>query len=211
MTVRMILASRNPGKAKELLRLFAEPRIELEPMSRHVPDDFEVEETEATFEGNAWLKALALCEKTGLPSLADDSGLEVDALAGRPGVYSARFAGKGATDQDNNALLLEQLKDVPPQERSARFRCVLVFAVPSTSGPRKVGAAHGAVEGTIVTTPRGRHGFGYDPLFEPLETPGTTTAEMPPEQKDRLSHRARAAQKLAPLVSRWIEGPDSRG
>lgn len=205
MTVRIVLASRNAGKARELFRLFAEPRITLSPMSQHVPDGFEVDETQSTFEGNAWLKALALCQQTGLPALADDSGLEVDALGGRPGVYSARFAGSGASDEDNNALLLRQLGAAPALQRRARFRCVLVLAAASHSGPRRIGSAQGTVEGTIVRVPRGENGFGYDPLFEPLETPGLTTAEMSPERKDQLSHRARAARQLTPLLSAWLD------
>lgn len=199
------VASRNPGKARELSSLFAEPRIRLVSLSELVPPDFEVDETESSFEGNAWLKALAVCGATGLVALADDSGLVVDALGGRPGVYSARYAGAGASDQANNELLLRELRGVPRERRGARFRCSLALAAPSSTGPSRVGSADGVIEGRILDAPRGAGGFGYDPLFEPLETPGLTTAEMPPERKNELSHRARAARALLPALLELVE------
>jgi len=199
---RIILASGNEGKVRELSRLFDEPRIELCTMKKHVPDGFEVDETGATFEDNAWLKALEVCELTGAPTLADDSGIEVDALDGRPGVHSARYSGGG--DQANNELLLKELLDVPMEKRTARFRCVLTFAAPSENGPKKIAIESGAIEGRIVFSPRGDHGFGYDPLFECFEFPGLTTAEITPDQKNSISHRGLAAAQLLPSLEKWL-------
>ncbi len=208
MMTEIVLASGNEGKLKELELLFDEPRLRLINMKRLVPAGFEVEETGTTFEENAWLKALEVCRVTGKPALADDSGIEVDALGGRPGVYSARYAGTSATDEDNNRLLLEELAEIPPEKRTARFRCVLAFAAPASEGPEKVAIASGVIEGRILNAPRGDHGFGYDPLFEPLELPGKTTAEIPPEQKNAISHRAQAARAMAPLLKKWLRGGD---
>lgn len=202
---KIVLASGNPGKVKELARLFAEPRIELVSQKGLVPPGFEVEETGTTFEENAWLKALAVCEQTGLPALADDSGLEVDALGKRPGVYSARYAGVGATDEQNNALLLRELEGTKAEERTARFRCVLALAVPSPEGPRRIASASGAVEGRIIEKARGENGFGYDPLFEQFEWPGLTTAEISPEQKNRISHRGAAAKAILGSLREWLD------
>lgn len=200
----IVLASRNVGKASELMSLIALPGITLSPMGDHVPDSFEVLETEQTFEGNAWLKAEAVCRATGLPALADDSGLEVDALGGRPGVYSARYAGPSATDLANNLLLQRELADVPPENRTARFRCVIALVAPSAAGVVRVGVREGVLEGRILLEPRGTGGFGYDPLFEPLEVPGRTTAEMSRDEKNALSHRGRAARALRPVLEAWL-------
>lgn len=202
---RIVLASGNQGKVKELSRLLAEPRIELVSQKGIVPSDFEVEETGVTFEENAWLKALAVCQETGLAALADDSGLEVDALGNRPGVYSARYAGVGATDEQNNALLLRELEGKGTEERTARFRCVLALAVPDEKGPRRVACASGTIEGRIIEKPRGENGFGYDPLFEQFEWPGLTTAELAPEQKNRISHRGAAAEAILGSLREWLD------
>lgn len=204
----IILASTNEGKVRELLRLFDEPRIVLASMKHHVPEGFEVDETGTTFEENAWLKACEVCRVTNRPALADDSGLEVDALGGRPGVFSARYAGPGATDEANNALLLRELEGVDERARTARFRCVLAFAVPGVEGPERVGCFSGAIEGRINRGPRGENGFGYDPLFEPLDRPGVTTAELVPEEKNRISHRAQAALGILPLLQEWLDRRD---
>lgn len=201
---RIVLASTNEGKAKELLRFFDLPELELITMRQVLPSSFEVEETGTTFEANAWLKAEAVCAATGLPTLADDSGLEVDALGGRPGVRSARYAGDGATDGENNGRLLEELAKIPPKERTGRFICVLVFAVPGESRPRRLASATGTLEGVLLAAARGNGGFGYDPLFEALERPGWTTAELPPEEKDAISHRGRAARALVPQLRGWL-------
>jgi XTP/dITP diphosphohydrolase len=208
MTVEIVLASGNEGKVRELARLFDEPRITLATMKHFVPEGFEVEETGTTFEANAWLKALEVCAETGKPALADDSGIEVDALDGRPGVYSARYAGVGATDQANNDLLLKELEGVPVEERTARFRCVLAFAAPGPDGPRKVAQAGGVIEGRILAGPRGENGFGYDPLFEPVRWPGRTTAEISPTEKNEISHRAEAARGILPSLTTWLDRPD---
>lgn len=200
----IILASGNEGKVRELVRMFDEERIALSTMKSHVPPGFEVEETGTTFEENAWLKAIQVCEKTGLPAIADDSGIEVDALDGRPGVYSARYAG-GAGDVANNALLLKELSGVPTEKRTARFRCVLTFAVPTETGAKKIAIASGAVEGRIVETPRGEAGFGYDPLFECFDFPGQTTAEITSDQKNSISHRGKAAALLLPSLKSWLD------
>jgi XTP/dITP diphosphohydrolase len=177
-------------------------------MSGLVPPGFEVEESGSTFEENAWLKALEVSRVTKMPTLADDSGIEVDALGGRPGVYSARYAGLGAGDEANNQLLLQELHNVPAPKRTARFRCVLAFAAPGNSGPRQVALTAGAIEGRILSAPRGVNGFGYDPLFEPLDAPGRTTAELSPEAKNKISHRAEAARAMLPLLTQWLEQPD---
>ena len=153
----------------------------------------EVEETGTTLEDNARLKAAALCGATGLPAIADDTGLEVDALGGAPGVYSARFAGPDATYADNVEHLLERLEGVEPPRRTARFSTVAVAQWPDG---REV-AAIGEVEGTIATEPRGSNGFGYDPVFVPAEGDGRTFAEMTPAEKHALSHRGRAFRTLA--------------
>lgn len=196
----------NEGKVRELVRLFDEPRISLSTMKEHVPPGFEVDETGTTFEENAWLKAIEVCQVTGRPALADDSGLEVDALGGRPGVYSARFAGAFATDEANNELLLRELSGVPDERRTARFVCVLAFAVPGPGGPQRVASYAGSIDGRIVHSPRGLNGFGYDPLFEPLERPGVTTAQISAEEKDAISHRAQAARGILPLLRGWLSG-----
>lgn len=203
--ISVLLASTSQGKLRELHRLLGDPRMELISMTNHVPSDYSVEETGTTFHDNAWLKACALAELTGLPSLADDSGIEVDALAGRPGVYSARYAGLGATDAANNALLLEELGRTGDSERRARFRCVLAFAVPSAEGPTRRAETSGAIEGRILMAPRGDHGFGYDPLFAPLEFSGRTTAELSPEEKNAVSHRGIAARAMQTHISAWLD------
>lgn len=159
------------------------------------PDDFpgcqEVEETEESFEGNALKKALAVAAFTGLPALADDSGLEVDALGGAPGVRSARYAGEGASDAENVEKLLHEMRGVPDEKRGARFVCVIALAQPD--GRAEI--FRGGVEGRIGGTPAGIGGFGYDPVFYP-EGHGRTFAEMSPKEKDSMSHRGRALGKL---------------
>lgn len=144
------------------------------------------------FEGNARIKALAARDNTGFAALADDSGLEVDALNGEPGVFSSRFAGEDASDADNNAKLLELLSDVPEEKRTARFVCTLVFV--DTNGSEIV--ARGTCEGKIGYEERGTNGFGYDPLFVSDDCDGLTTAEVPPEKKDAISHRGEALRQF---------------
>lgn len=188
--MKLVVATRNPGKVAELQRLLGElGEVTLLSLD-DVGFDREVIEDEETFEGNALKKAREVHEATGLPVLADDSGLSVDALGGAPGVLSARYAGQGATDARNNERLLRELSGVPPERRSARFTCVLALV-----GLGEPLVVRGTVEGRILGAPRGRAGFGYDPLFE-VEGSGRTAAELAPADKDRVSHRGRAAREL---------------
>ena len=191
-TGRFVLATANPDKAAEIQAILG-PTVTLVPRPDSVPD---VEETGTTLEENARLKARALAVATGYPAIADDTGLEVDALDGRPGVYSARYAGEDATYADNVAKLLVELDGVDPQRRTARFRTVAMAYWPSG---REV-AADGHVDGTIAKSPRGGSGFGYDPLFVPDAGDGRTFAEMTGEEKHALSHRGRAFRALAALL-----------
>lgn len=184
-----MLATANPDKAAEIAAVLG-PAVELLPRPDHVP---EVVEDADTLRGNARLKAAALCEATGQPALADDTGLEVDALGGEPGVHSARYAGPAATYDDNVRRLLAELDGVPERQRTARFRTVALARFPDG---REV-AVEGVVEGRITTVRRGSAGFGYDPVFVPLEGDGRTFAEMSPDEKHVLSHRGRAFRALA--------------
>ncbi len=189
---RIVVASANPKKAAELAALLAELPVEVVPRPPEVP---EVVEDGDTFLDNARLKAVALAAATGDAALADDSGLEVDALGGAPGVHSARYAGESATDADNVALLLAELDGLgvtDPSARTARFRCVLVLRQPD--GTEVV--ADGVVEGTICAVPVGEGGFGYDPVFVPAEGDGRTFAQMAVEEKQAISHRGRALRAL---------------
>jgi XTP/dITP diphosphohydrolase len=159
----------------------------------------------ATFEANARIKARFAAEATGLPSLADDSGIEVDALGGGPGVRTRRYAGPDATDASNNARLLTALEGLPPDRRGARYVCVLALALPGARGPRgglPIEVRRGTCRGRIATSPRGGGGFGYDPIFEPAaERPGGRTLGLySPAEKHAISHRARAARRMAPVL-----------
>ena len=191
--MRVVLATANPDKAREIGQVLAGAGIELVPRPEHVPD---VDETEDTLVGNVRLKAHALCTATGLAALADDTGLEVEALDGAPGVFSARYAGPGATYADNVAKLLAELGE--RSDRRARFRTVICLARPD--GTELV--AEGAVDGEIATEARGDAGFGYDPVFIPSEgLERRTFAEMTAEEKNAVSHRGRALRNLATLLS----------
>ncbi len=189
---RFVLATANPDKAREIAAVLDGEglALELEPRSAEIP---EIDETGETLEENARLKAAEICTWTGLPSMADDTGLEVDALDGAPGVRSARFAGEHATYQDNLELLLRRLAGTAPEARTARFSTVAIARWPDG---REV-AAHGSVEGRITLEPRGEGGFGYDPVFVPDEGDGRTFAEMSPTEKHACSHRGRAFRTLA--------------
>lgn len=212
--MRLLIATRNDGKVRELRRLLA--GLPLEPVG---PVDagltLEVEETGTTFEANAEAKARAFAEASGLPALADDSGLVVDALGGRPGVHSARFAGPPRSDARNLARLLEELRDVPEGRRQARFVCVAALALPAP-GPAWAGLAAGEVrlfrgvcEGRIGFVPRGTDGFGYDPVFLPAGH-ARTFAELPAGLKDGLSHRGAALRALVGELARAL-GTDPVG
>ena len=187
MTLRIVLATANPDKARELAALL--DGFDVVPRPAGLPD---VEETEDTLEGNARLKAVAVMEATGALAVADDTGLEVDALGGRPGVWAARYAGPGATYADNVAKLLGELEGVAPGARTARFRTVAVALVP---GGGEI-VAEGRVEGRIAEQPAGESGFGYDAVFVPDRGDGRTFAQMTPGEKSGLSHRGRALRAL---------------
>jgi len=190
--LKLVLATANPDKAREITEVLRDAGIAVELLPR--PDDVdEVDETGSTLEENARLKAAALCDATGLPALADDTGLEVDALGGAPGVRSARFAGDDVTYADNVDKLLDVLRGVPSGERSARFATVAIARFPDG---REI-AAIGTVEGAIATEARGDGGFGYDPVFTPDEGDGRTFAEMSAAEKHAVSHRGRALRTLA--------------
>ena len=203
---RLVLASGNRGKVSELAAILADFAVEVVAQTELgvVP----VEETGTTFAANALLKARHAAAATGAPALADDSGLEVDALGGAPGVYSARYAGESATDEANNARLLADLAGcaVP---RTARYRCVLAF-VRHADDPEPL-LASGSWEGAIATAPRGSGGFGYDPLFLVAGDPaGRTAALLDPDEKNRLSHRAQALQALRAGLGRLLAAPARR-
>ncbi|RDE18923.1 XTP/dITP diphosphatase [Motiliproteus coralliicola] len=188
---QIVLASGNAGKLKEFNQVLADFDIEVLPQSDF--DVGEVEETGLSFVENAILKARHVSQVSGLPALADDSGLEVDALKGAPGIYSARFSGPGATDASNNEKLLSLLAQVPEAQRSARFQCLLVLMKhPADPTPM---ICQGTWEGRILEQPQGENGFGYDPLFWVPECE-CASAELAPEQKNKLSHRGQAVAEL---------------
>lgn len=195
-TVKIVLATRNAKKVPEMRAILADAGVEAQVLSLDAfPDAPEVPETEASFLGNALLKARAIAEHTGLPAVADDSGLAVDELRGMPGVLSARWAGRfGAGDQDraNLDLVLDQLADTPAERRGAEFVCAAVLVMPD--GTEAV--AEGVLRGRLVRERRGGNGFGYDPVFVP-EGESRTTAELSPEEKNAISHRGIAFRTLA--------------
>ena len=198
--MRIFLASRNRKKLVEMERILREHAAEVEVLGIDDVDGYvEPVEDRPTFEGNALLKAHAGVAATGMPSLADDSGLCVDALNGMPGVLSARWSGGPKDDDRNNRLLLEQLADVPDERRSAHFACAVAFAHPDGTDL----VVHGRMDGRVIREPRGSGGFGYDVLFVAAEheAAGLTSAELTPEEKDRISHRGRALREIAPLVA----------
>jgi XTP/dITP diphosphohydrolase len=193
---RVVLATRNAQKLAELRRIVAPEAPDVQVLGlADVAAYPEPAETERTFEGNALLKARACVAATGLPALADDSGLAVDVLNQMPGVRSARWAGPGASDQENNALLLRQLADVPAAERTARFVCAIALALPD-------GSEHvciGDMRGRIAVSPAGHNGFGYDPLFV-ADGYAMTNGELEPSVKDAISHRGRALRAILPVL-----------
>jgi len=188
---KLVLASNNPGKLRELKRILDDLGYDLHPQSEFGVS--EVAETGTTFVENAIIKARHAAEKTGLPALADDSGIEVDALDGAPGVYSARFAGSNADDNANNALLVDKLREVPEALRSARYRAVIVFM--RHAGDPSPLICEGSWEGVIHLEPAGDGGFGYDPHFF-LPELGCTSAQLSADEKNRLSHRGQALTEL---------------
>ena len=188
---RIVLASANAGKIREFSQLLAEWHIEMIPQSQWATPD--VAETGLSFVENALIKARHAAEHTKLPAIADDSGIEVDALDGAPGIYSARFAGQGATDEQNLLLLLDKLKKVPDDQRTARYHCVIVY-MHHPHDPMPL-ICQGTWEGRILRESRGHYGFGYDPIFH-VPTHHCTSAELLPEVKNQLSHRGQALQAL---------------
>jgi XTP/dITP diphosphohydrolase len=196
---RLLIATTNSGKQREYRVLLAGVPAEIV-----FPNDLgillEVEEDGTTFHENAAKKARALAQASGLPALADDSGLEVDALGGEPGVRSARYAGPGADDPKRRAFLLEKLRGVPAP-RTARFVCVIAIASPAG----EVAYAEGECRGEITFTERGTNGFGYDPVFQ-VEGKPETMAEIPAGEKNRISHRARAARAAIPILRSFLSG-----
>lgn len=190
-TQTIVLASNNQGKLKEFQALFAPLDIRIQPQRELGVDD--AEETGLSFVENAILKARHACAITGKPAIADDSGLAVDALDGAPGIYSARFSGPEATDQKNNALLLERLTGINEEQRGARFHCVLVY-MRHAKDPTPL-VCHASWEGRILKAPRGEQGFGYDPLFW-LEEQQCSSAELDRNVKNRISHRGQALAML---------------
>ena len=197
--LRVVVGSFNPGKVREICELLAKVDVEVLPLSRF-PGVRAPDETGETFEENAALKAVGLARQVREWVLADDSGLEVDALDGRPGVHSARYGGHGLTDAQKVARLLREIKDVPPAARTARFQCVVVMA--DAGGPRL--KACGRVEGRIASAPAGQAGFGYDPVFIP-EGYDRTFGELGPKVKQRISHRARALARWREHLTEWLE------
>ncbi|WP_022852429.1 XTP/dITP diphosphatase [Thermodesulfatator atlanticus] len=196
--ITLVLATRNSGKIKEIKALLADLPVEVKSVG-DFPQAPEVEETGKTFFENAFKKAKEVAEATGELCLADDSGIEVDALGGAPGVYSARFAGEDATDEANIAKLLKELEGIPPEKRSARFKCVMVVYHPSG----KWFKAEGVWEGQITEEPKGNLGFGYDPVFLVPEL-GKTAAELTLEEKNKLSHRGKALAELKEKLKTFL-------
>ena len=215
---RLVLATANRSKLAELARILAAGRVGVDLVTiDEFPGAPEVAETGATFAENALLKGRAMAQFTGLPAVAEDSGLCVDALNGMPGVLSARWSGRHGDDEANLRLVLAQLADVPDDRRGAQFRCAAVLVLPSG----KEHVSEGAVHGRVIREPRGSNGFGYDPIFVPdaselarvsrrgdqgnrgdlASAGGLTTAEMAPAAKDAISHRGRALRSLAPVIA----------
>lgn len=202
---RLVIATRSEHKLRELRELLQLERAELVTLDDLGVEGDPVEDGE-TFKTNAAIKARAAVRATNLPSVADDSGLEVDALDGGPGVTTRRYAGADATDADNNAKLLAALDGLPPERRGARYVCVLALAMPGDVGVRggqRVTFTRGTCRGRIASGPRGTGGFGYDPIFEPASEPpgGRTLGLWTPAEKNAISHRARAARRMAPWLA----------
>ena len=190
------LASRNPGKLREIVAILS--GVDVRVASADEFPGWEAPPEDAPdYRGNALLKARSLASFAGVPALADDSGIEVDALGGEPGPRSARFAGEDATDQENLDKLIGLIEPVPALQRTARYRCVAVLVTPGGGEE----AAEGTVEGALITEPRGTGGFGYDPIFVPVGY-AVTMAELPPDEKDAISHRGKAFRGIVPAIER---------
>ena len=200
MTTKVVIASRNEHKIDEMRRILNEAGLSLDLVGiQEFPDLPDVDETGTTFAENALLKAREICAFTGIPAIADDSGLCVDALGGMPGIFSARWAGTNGNDLANLQLLLAQISHVAPDRRTASFRCAAAIVMPS--GAEEV--VEGIMRGRIIDTPRGTNGFGYDPIFI-AEGYSLTTAEMDSASKDAISHRGLAIAALAPTLAQLL-------
>ncbi|MEP9381412.1 non-canonical purine NTP pyrophosphatase [Nocardioides sp. KR10-350] len=208
--MKVHVASRNAKKLGEMFRILEPlmPAVEVVGLDDVEHYDEPVEDA-PTFEGNALIKARAGFAATGLPTVADDSGLCVDALNGMPGVLSARWSGPPKSDERNNELLLAQLADVPDERRGAHFTCAVAFV--HADGPDGEVVVEGRMDGRVIRETRGSGGFGYDVVFEPDETPGRTSAELSVPEKDAISHRGRALREIAPRIARWMSGPERPG
>ena len=199
---RVFVASRNAKKLVEMERILRPlmPDIAVVGLDDVAFYDEPVEDA-PTFEGNALLKARAGFVATGLPTVSDDSGICVDALNGMPGVLSARWSGRPKSDERNNTLLLDQLLDVPDERRTGYFICAVAFVWPGADGVEQSLVVEGRMPGRVLREVRGTGGFGYDPLFEPSDTPGRTSAELTVEEKDAVSHRGKALREIAPKIA----------
>ena len=194
--LKLVVASKNSGKIKEFRRI-----LQLDSQGIELLIDIEipeVAETGSTFEENALLKAISIAKFTGIPAIADDSGLAIDALDGAPGILSARWSGGG--DKENIKKVLDEIKDVPDSKRSAKFVAVIALAKPS--GENLI--IRGELEGSIRRAPVGDNGFGYDPIFEPITGDGRTLAELDPSEKDAISHRSLALAQITPLIKPFL-------
>ncbi len=194
--LKLVLATRNEGKIREIKDFLSDIKG-LEILSLldfdNIPD---IKEVGSSFEENAYIKAYEVAKFTGLPTLADDSGLEVDALGGKPGVKSARFGGEHISDEERNRKLLSLISNIPQEERTARFRCVMVFVVPPDF---EKFVTEGVCEGLIIDKPKGKKGFGYDPIFY-IPKLGKTMAELSVEEKNKISHRGKALSKMKEVI-----------
>ena len=201
----IVLASRNLGKIQELERMLERSDLDIRVMGlRDFPDLPDVDETGSTFIENSLLKARTITEITGIPALADDSGLCIDALNGDPGIFSARWAGVHGDDEANLQKVLTQLSELEDPSLAAKFRCAVVLVFPTGHQHEGLEIIHeGVLEGQIVMTPRGNQGFGYDPIFQPTGFQ-QTTAELPPDVKDRISHRGKAFQAMVPDLREFL-------
>lgn len=194
MEKQVIIATKNKGKAKEFEKMFSTFHIKVKTLL-DFPEAIDVEETGSTFEENAILKAETISQQYNIMTIADDSGLVIDALDGRPGIYSARYAGEEKNDEANIDKVLAEMIDIPNDDRSAKFYCALAIAIPG----KEAITVSGTCEGEILRERKGNNGFGYDPIFF-IKDKGQTMAELPSEEKNRISHRAKAVDKLPSIL-----------
>lgn len=212
MRPRIVLASRNQKKIEELRRILDAADVNVEVLgSESFIDLPDIAETGASFVENAVIKAVAVAQHTGLPAVADDSGLCVDELNAMPGILSARWAGRHATDENNMRLVVEQLADVPDGRRGAQFRCAAALAVPASDGSvTDARAVEGELAGVLRREPVGDNGFGYDPIFQP-DGYDITTAQMESRRKDAISHRGQALRALADVMAATLGSTNGQG